>query len=76
VPSRRQERVSEGQSHPAANLENDDVLVTGSDILEAYDRLGVLESTAEALINCRPIGALAPMSDDVTRQLEKIFLSS
>jgi L-fuculose-phosphate aldolase len=59
---------------PAAILENDGVLVTGSDILEAYDRLEVLESTAEALINCRAIGALAPMSDDVTRQLEKAFL--
>jgi len=59
---------------PAAILENDGVLVTGSDILEAYDRLEVLESTAEALINCRAIGALAPMSDDMLRQLEKTFL--
>jgi L-fuculose-phosphate aldolase len=59
---------------PAAILENDGVLVTGSDILEAYDRLEVLESTAEALINCRALGTLAPMSDDVTRQLEKAFL--
>jgi L-fuculose-phosphate aldolase len=57
----------------AAMLENDGVLVTGSDILEAYDRLEVLESTAEALINCRAIGALSPMSDNVIRQLEKAF---
>ena len=49
------------------------MLVTGSDILEAYDRLEVLESTAEALINCRALGALAPMSDDATRQLDKAF---
>jgi L-fuculose-phosphate aldolase len=60
---------------PAAILENDGVLVTGSDILEAYDRLEVLESTAETLINCRALGTLAPMSDDATRQLEKTFLS-
>jgi L-fuculose-phosphate aldolase len=59
---------------PVAILENDGVLVTGSNVLEAYDRLEVLESTAEALINCRALGALAPMSDDVTRQLEKAFL--
>jgi L-fuculose-phosphate aldolase len=59
---------------PAAILENDGVLVTGSDILEAYDRLEVLESTAEALINCRALGALAPMSDEATRQLDKAFL--
>jgi len=59
--------------HPAAILENDGVLVTGSDILEAYDRLEVLESTAEALINCRVLGALSPMSDEATRQLDKAF---
>jgi len=59
---------------PAAVLENDGVLVTGSDILEAFDRLEVLESTAEALINCGAIGVRAPMSDDVLRQLEKTLL--
>jgi L-fuculose-phosphate aldolase len=59
---------------PAAILENDGVLVTGSDILEAYDRLEVLESTAEALINCRFIGTLAAMPDEVTRELERVFL--
>lgn len=60
---------------PAAILENDGVLVTGSGILDAYDRLEVLESTAEALINCRAIGTLAPMSAEITRQLEKTFLN-
>lgn len=60
--------------HPAALLENDGVLVTGADILEAYDRLEVLESTAEALIDCRALGTLAPMSDEVTRQLDETFL--
>jgi len=61
---------------PVAILENDGVLVIGSDILEAYDRLEVLESTAEAILNCRAIGELAPMPEEVTRQLEKTFLSS
>jgi len=65
-------KVSPGQ--PVAILENDGVLVTGSNVLEAYDRLEVLESTAEALINCRALGTLAPMSDEVTRRLEKAFL--
>lgn len=60
---------------PAAILQNDGVLVTGSDILETYDRLEVLESTAEALINCRAIGTLSRMSDQATRQLEKAFLN-
>ena len=61
---------------PVAMLENDGVLVIGCELLEAYDRLEVLESTAEAIINCRALGELAPMPEDVTRQLEKTFLSS
>jgi L-fuculose-phosphate aldolase len=54
-------------------LSQNGMLVTGSGILDAYDRLEVLESTAEALINCRAIGTRAPMSEDVLRQLEKTF---
>ena len=59
---------------PAAMLENDGVLVTGSDILEAFDRLEVLESTAEAIINCHTVGTLAPMPEAVTRELDRVFL--
>jgi L-fuculose-phosphate aldolase len=59
---------------PAALLENDGVMVTGGDILEAFDRLEVLESTAEAIINCRTVGTLAPMPDAVTRELDRVFL--
>lgn len=58
---------------PAVILENDGVLVTGSDALEAFDRLEVLESTSEAIINCRAVGSLRPMSDAVTRDLDVAF---
>jgi L-fuculose-phosphate aldolase len=58
---------------PALILENDGVLVTGSDILEVFDRLEVLESTAEAIINCRALGSLMPLSDRVTRELDEAF---
>jgi len=58
---------------PALILENDGVLVTGSDVLEAFDRLEVLESTSEAIINCRAVGSLRPMSDSVTRDLDVAF---
>jgi len=61
---------------PAAILENDGVLVIGSDILEAYDRLEVFESTAEAILNCRAIGELAPMPEAAVRELDKTFLPS
>ena len=42
-------------------------------MLEAYDRLEVLESTAEALINARALGTLSPLSADVIRELEEFF---
>jgi L-fuculose-phosphate aldolase len=61
---------------PALILENDGVLVTGSDVLEAFDRLEVLESTAEAIINCRAVGTLKPLPDEVTRELDVAFFGS
>ena len=58
---------------PAAILENDGVLVTGSSVLDAFDRLEVLESTAEAVINARAIGEVAAMPDAVIRELRAAF---
>lgn len=58
---------------PIAILENDGVLVTGTGVLDAFDRLEVLESTAEALINSRPLGDVEPMPDAVVAELEKAF---
>ncbi len=60
-------------TQPALIVENGGVLVTGRDVLEAYDRLEVLESTAEAIINSRALGPMAPMSDEVIRELEAAF---
>ena len=60
-------------TRPALLLENDGVLVTGSGVLEAFDRLEVVESTAEAIINARAIGEIKPLSDQVTRDLDRAF---
>lgn len=60
-------------SRPALILDNDGVLVTGSDVLEAFDRLEVLESTAEAIINARAVGELQPLSEQVTQELDAAF---
>lgn len=49
---------------PALLLANDGVLVTGSSPLEAFDRLEVLEATAEVVINARPIGEAKPMTSE------------
>lgn len=62
-------------SAPIALLENDGVLVLGAGVLEAFDRLEVLESTSEALVNSRLIGEVAPMSDEVIDDLKRAFAS-
>jgi L-fuculose-phosphate aldolase len=64
------------ERQPTLILESDGVLVTGSDVLEAFDRLEVMESTAEALINSRAVGSLSPLSDEAVRQLEQVFLGA
>ncbi|MGC4002676.1 MAG: class II aldolase/adducin family protein [Pirellulales bacterium] len=64
---------SVGPENPVAILENDGVLVVGTTVLDAFDRLEVLESTAEALINARHIGPLTTMSDEVLTELRLAF---
>jgi len=59
---------------PAALLENDGVLVLGSGILDAFDRLEVLETTSEAIINSRLVGPIVPMSDAAIVELKAAFL--
>ena len=58
---------------PIALLENDGVLVLGTSVLDAFDRLEVLEATAEALINSRAIGEVRCMGDDVIAELTQAF---
>jgi L-fuculose-phosphate aldolase len=58
---------------PAVLLENDGVLVTGTSILDTFDRLEVLETTAEAIINSRPLGEISPMSAAVIGELKAAF---
>jgi len=42
-------------------------------VLQAYDRLEVLEYTAEAIINCCSIGGTRPMSDSEVAELRRAF---
>ncbi|HEV3167425.1 MAG TPA: class II aldolase/adducin family protein [Isosphaeraceae bacterium] len=60
--------------NPVLILENDGVQVCGTSVLDAFDRLEVLESTAEAMINSRPLGPMEPMSDEAIRELTRAFL--
>jgi L-fuculose-phosphate aldolase len=60
--------------NPVLILENDGVMVSGGSVLDAFDRLEVLETTAEAMINSRPLGAMVPMSDEAIVELTRAFL--
>jgi len=59
--------------NPILILENDGVQVWGTSVLDAFDRLEVLESTAEAMINGRALGEMTPMSDEAIGELNRAF---
>jgi len=58
---------------PVGLLENDGVLVCGSTVLDAFDRLEVTESTAETQIYARYAGKVNPMSEVAIDDLTKAF---
>ena len=62
-----------GPKNPVVLLENNGVLVAGRSVLDAFDRLEVLESTASAILHSRSLGAVTPMSDAVIQELLTAF---
>jgi L-fuculose-phosphate aldolase len=58
---------------PVLILQNDGAQVCGTSVLDAFDRLEVLESTAEAMINGRALGPMVPMSDEAIAELDRAF---
>ena len=60
-------------SSPTAILENSGVIVVGESILDAFDRLEVLESTADAIINASTLGPIRTMDPQAILELEKVF---
>jgi L-fuculose-phosphate aldolase len=59
---------------PAILISNDSVLVTGKNLLQAFDRLEVAEMTAMSLILGRSLGTVAPISNENIEELRKTFL--
>jgi L-fuculose-phosphate aldolase len=60
-------------TQPVALMENNGALILGTSVLDAFDRLEVLECTAEALINSRSIGQVSPMSEAQIGDLRRKF---
>ncbi|MDD3181015.1 MAG: class II aldolase/adducin family protein [Opitutaceae bacterium] len=58
---------------PALLIDNEGALVVGETLLEAFDRLEVLEATAAALIHSRSIGAPVLMAPDAIEELRRIY---
>jgi L-fuculose-phosphate aldolase len=48
-------------------------VAVGTSVLDAFDRLEVLESTAEAVVNAMAVGPLHPMDPAATRELLEAF---
>lgn len=63
-------------ANPVALLEHNGVLVAGRSVLDAFDRLEVLEATAAALIRARPLGPIRPMSEAAIAELQRAFPSA
>ncbi|MBI5381317.1 MAG: class II aldolase/adducin family protein [Opitutae bacterium] len=58
---------------PVVLIENEGAVVVGKDLLDAFDRLEVLEATAEALMLCRPLGPVVPMPEAALDELKRVF---
>ena len=58
---------------PIAMMENDCVIVTGSSLLNAFDRLEVLEYSARAIISCGVLGELVRIGEPEVREIEVAF---
>ena len=58
---------------PVAMVENDFVIVTGGSMLQAFDRLEVMESAAHALIDATIMGGIVPISSGELEDLKKAF---
>jgi len=59
--------------NPVALVQNNGVLAVGASVLDAFDRLEVLEATAAAVIASHPLGELTTMNDEQLAELRKAF---
>ncbi len=62
-----------GEATPAAMIENSCVIVTGNTLLQAFDRLEVMESTAHSIINATAVGKIVHISKEEVDDLKKAF---
>jgi L-fuculose-phosphate aldolase len=61
---------------PAIMISNDSLLVTGKNLLQAFDRLEVAEMTAMSQIIGGSLGTVAPISNENIEELRRVFPGS
>ena len=61
------------KKHPVVIVNNQCVIVTGASLLNAYDRLEVLEYSAAAMIAAKDIGEVVYITDDEVTAIEEAF---
>jgi L-fuculose-phosphate aldolase len=59
--------------NPIALLRHNGVLVAGRSVLDAFDRLEVMEATARAIIQSHALGPISQMSEAVIQELLEAF---
>lgn len=62
-----------GEVTPAAMVKNDCVIVTGNTLLQAFDRLEVIESTAHSIIKSAAICDIVHISEEEIDDLKVAF---
>ena len=58
---------------PILLVDNDCVIVTGSSLINAFDKLEVLEYSAKAVVASKSIGAIVPITDAEVADLREAF---
>ena len=58
---------------PVLICENNQILVTGNSLLNAFDRLEVMEATAHSILAAQDIGPLVHISDDEVEEINTAF---
>ena len=60
-------------AHPVVLVENDSVIVTGSSLLQAFDRLEVMELPATSILESQSLGSIVHISDAEISDLKTAF---
>ena len=61
------------EAKPVALVENDCAITTGGTLLQAFDRMEVLENTAHSIINARVVGDFVHISEEEVDELKVAF---